>query len=65
MRLLAPRRLSRKTDESVSIETQTIGIDDWARANGHVIVKATEDLDVSGGVPIRERPEIGPWLTPE
>jgi DNA invertase Pin-like site-specific DNA recombinase len=65
MRLLAPRRLSRKTDESVSIETQTIGIDDWAGANGHVIVKATEDLDVSGGVPIRERPDIGPWLTPE
>lgn len=65
MRLLAPRRLSRKTDESVSIETQTIGIDEWARANGHVVVKATEDLDVSGGVPIRERPDIGPWLTPE
>lgn len=65
MRLLAPRRLSRKTDESVSIETQTIGIYDWADANGHTIVKATEDLDVSGGVPIRERPDVGPWLAPE
>lgn len=65
MRLLAPRRLSRKAEESVSIETQTIEIDTWAEANGHVIVKATEDLDVSGGVPIRERPDIGPWLTPE
>jgi DNA invertase Pin-like site-specific DNA recombinase len=65
MRLLAPRRLSRKTDESVSIETQTIGIDEWAAANGHTIVQATEDLDVSGGTYIRDRPEIGPWLTPE
>lgn len=29
------------------------------------MVAETEDLDVSGGKPIKERPGIGPWLTPD
>lgn len=65
MRLLAPRRISRSTESSTSIDTQDIGTDEWARVNGHTIVIATDDLSVSGGVPIRERPGVGPYLTPE
>ena len=65
MRLLAPRRISRATSSSTSVAGQDIDTGDWAVINGHTIVVATEDLSVSGGVPIRQRPEIGPWLTPE
>ena len=63
MRLLAPVRLSRLTDVTTSTDTQRISLETWAEAHGHVIVAQTEDLDVSGGKPIRERPGIGPWLT--
>ena len=65
MRLLAPRRISRSTKASTSTQGQEVDTGDWAGLHGHTIVVATEDLSVSGGVPIRERPEIGPWLTPE
>ena len=63
MRLPAPVRLSRRTDVTTSTETQRISLESWAEAHGHVIVAQTEDPDVSGGRPIRERPRIGPWLT--
>lgn len=32
------------------------------RRHGHTIVALTEDLDVSGGKPIRKRPGVGPWF---
>jgi site-specific DNA recombinase len=65
VRLIAARRLSRWADSSTSIETQTAGIDQYVQAYGHEVVLWTEDLDVSGGVPIKERPDIGPLLAEE
>ena len=62
MRLLAPVRLSRDSDASTSVQTQTDEIYRYAEDKGHVIVAATEDLNVLGGKPIRKRPGIGPWL---
>jgi len=44
---------------------QAASLEDYAQRNGFTIVARTADLDVSGGKPIRERPGIGPWLTPE
>lgn len=65
MRLLAPARLSRMTDETTSIDTQVGQCERYAAAHGHEIVATSSDLNVSGAVPIRERPGIGPWLRPE
>lgn len=65
MRILAAARLSRDSGRSTSIETQGEGLEDWAKRGGHTVVKLTSDLDISGGLPIRERPEIGPYLTPD
>jgi site-specific DNA recombinase len=65
MRIIAAVRLSRMVEETTSIESQTESMRDYARRNGHVIVAETQDLDVSGGKPIRQRPGIGYWLTPE
>ena len=62
MRLLASVRLSKETDATNSPATQRVSIEDWAAEHGHRIVAWAEDLDVSGAVPIRERPGIGPWL---
>lgn len=62
MRLIASRRISRQTSESVSIETQGLGIEQYCQAYGHEIVGWTEDASVSGAVPIRERPGMGAWL---
>ncbi len=38
MRLLAAARLSRATDTSVSVETQTIGVEEYVKAYGHSVV---------------------------
>ena len=65
MRLIAAVRLSRLTDATTSVDSQTERIQEYAQRNGHTIVALTEDLDVSGGKPIRERPGVGKWLTPE
>src|SRR6266566_7928295 len=65
MRLLASIRLSRDTDTTNAPATQRADIQEWADAKGHVIVAWVEDLDASGGIPIREREGIGPWLDDE
>ena len=65
VRLIAARRLSRLTDATTSTETQAGGMETYASAHGHTIVHTTQDLDVSGAVPIRDRPDVGPWLTEE
>lgn len=68
MRYLAPVRLSRKTDESTNPASQRASITDYAddaKGGPHEIIWCEEDLDVSGAVPIRDRPGVGPWLTSE
>ena len=65
MRLLAPARISRRTDESTSVDTQLEAVDRYARAFGHELIPIVPDLSVSGARPIREREGIGPWLTEE
>lgn len=62
MRLLAAIRLSNLTDTTTSPATQRDEIIEYADEHNHEIVAWTEDLDVSGGVPIRDRPGVGPWL---
>lgn len=62
MRLIAAVRLSKMTEVTTSVDTQTENLEDFARRNGHTIVAVTEDLDVSGGKPVRERPGVGPWF---
>lgn len=63
MRLIAAVRLSRMTKTTTSPDTQPEGLEDYAAREGHTIVATTRDLDVSGfKVPIRERPEVGPWF---
>lgn len=66
MRLLAPVRLSRDTDSTTSPASQRASISDYAQEYGHSVVWTdVEDRNISGAVPIRERPGIGPWLAPD
>jgi site-specific DNA recombinase len=63
MRLLAPARISRMKDESTSVDTQLAAVEQYARAYGHELIPVVPDLSVSGAMPIRERPGIGPCLS--
>jgi site-specific DNA recombinase len=63
MRILGATRLSRRTDESTSIERQRERITLRARADGHTLVHVTEDTDVSGSISPFDRESLGPWLT--
>jgi DNA invertase Pin-like site-specific DNA recombinase len=65
MRIIAAVRLSRMAEETTSVVTQTESLREYAARLGHTIIAETQDLDVSGGLPIRQRPDIGKWLTPE
>jgi site-specific DNA recombinase len=67
MRLLVPIRLSRITDSTNNPKMQRDAAQEYADEHPGTILIFTEveDLDVSGAVPIRERPGIGPYLTPE
>lgn len=65
MRIIAAVRLSRLVDETTSVDSQTESLREYASRLGHVIAAETQDLDVSGGLPIRQRPDIGAWLTPD
>jgi site-specific DNA recombinase len=67
MRLLVPVRLSRDTDATNNPAMQRAAAQEYADDHPGTILIWTEveDLDVSGAVPIRERPGIGPYLTPE
>src|SRR5260221_11291312 len=64
-RFLAPRRISRKTDESTSVDTQLDAVSRYAQAYDLQLIPVVPDLDVSGARPIRERPGVGPWLAEE
>jgi DNA invertase Pin-like site-specific DNA recombinase len=61
--ILGAARLSRKTDESTSIERQIEQITYTAKARGDNLVHTTEDSDVSGGISPFAREGLGPWLT--
>lgn len=63
MRILGAARLSRKTDESTSIERQREQIELTAKVRGDSLVFITEDTDVSGAISPFLRPSLGPWLT--
>jgi site-specific DNA recombinase len=65
LNLLASIRLSNLTDATTSPVTQRAEIQDFADDHGHSVVAWTEDYDVSGAIPIRERDGIGPWLADE
>ena len=63
MRDLGATRLSRKTDESTSIERQREQITLTSRIRGDTLVYITEDTDISGSISPFERDGLGPWLT--
>jgi site-specific DNA recombinase len=65
MRIIAATRLSVMSDATTSPERQAESMRDYAKRNGHTIISEVSDLDVSGGRPIRKRPGVGAWLTPE
>lgn len=61
--ILGAARLSRKTDESTSIERQIDQITYTAKARGDNLIHITEDSDVSGAISPFAREGLGPWLT--
>jgi DNA invertase Pin-like site-specific DNA recombinase len=63
MRDLGATRLSRKTDESTSIERQREQITLTSRIRGDALVHITEDTDISGKISPFERDGLGPYLT--
>jgi DNA invertase Pin-like site-specific DNA recombinase len=63
MPLLGATRLSRKTDESTSIERQREQVTLSAQVRGDTLVHICEDTDISGGVSPFLRESLGPWLT--
>lgn len=63
LRAIVAKRLSRLTDATTHLATESETIEEYCRRKNIVVVAETEDLDVSGGKPIRERPRVGPWLT--
>ena len=60
---IVAKRLSHLTGATTHLDTESESIEEYCRRNNIVVVAETEDLDVSGGKPIKERPGIGPWLT--
>lgn len=62
LRLIANIRLSHDTETTNAPEVQRADIQDYAEEFGHRVVAWTEDMDVSGAIPIRNREGIGPWL---
>lgn len=63
LRGIVAKRLSNLTEVTTHLETEAESIEEYCRRKNIVVVAETEDLDVSGGKPIKDRPGIGPWLT--
>jgi DNA invertase Pin-like site-specific DNA recombinase len=63
--LLAPLRLSHYKDSSVNPAGQRARIAEYAEDNDDHVIFVDVDMDVSGAVPIRQRPGLGPWLAPD
>jgi DNA invertase Pin-like site-specific DNA recombinase len=60
---VAKRDLERGDELINGIQTQDQKAAEWARREGHKIIHATKDRNVSGAMAPWERPELGPWLT--
>jgi site-specific DNA recombinase len=65
LRGIVAKRLSHLTDVTTHLDTESKSIEEYCQRKNILVVAETEDLDVSGGKPIKERPGIGPWLTPD
>ena len=63
LRAIVAKRLSKLTDATTHLVTESESIEEFCRRKNITVIAETEDLDVSGGKPIRERPKVGPWLT--
>lgn len=63
--LLAPLRLSHFKDSSVNPAGQRARITDYAEDHEDNVIFVDVDMDVSGAVPVRQRPGLGPWLAPD
>ena len=63
LRAIVAKRLSHLTEATTHLVTETETIEAFCKRKNYIVVAETENLDVSGGKPIRERPKIGQWLT--
>ena len=62
LRLVSVERLSERGKNSTGEERQGEGNERYAEEYGHTIVDHAPDMDVSGNVPMWERPKAGPWM---
>ncbi|HUN32553.1 MAG TPA: recombinase family protein [Trebonia sp.] len=65
LRAIVAKRLSRFTEVTTHLVTETESIDEYVKRKNIKVWAEAEDLDVSGGKPIRERPKVGKLLSPE
>jgi DNA invertase Pin-like site-specific DNA recombinase/transcriptional regulator with XRE-family HTH domain len=63
--LLAPLRLSHFRDSSLNPAGQRARITEYAEGSDDHVIFVDVDMDVSGAMPIRERPGLGSWLAPD
>ena len=64
-RAIVAKRLSHMTDATTHLVTETETINEFVKRKNVDVWAEAEDLDVSGGKPIRERPKIGKLLSLE
>lgn len=65
LRAIVAKRLSRYTDATTHLDSETEAIGEFVKRKDIAVWAESEDLDVSGGLPIRDRPEVGKLLTLE
>jgi len=65
LRAIVAKRLSHMTDATTHLVTETETIDEFVKRKNIKVWAEAEDLDVSGGKPIRERPKVGKLLSLE
>jgi len=65
LRAIVAKRLSHMTDSTTHLVTETETIDEFVKRKNIKVWAEAEDLDVSGGKPIRERPKVGKLLSLE
>src|SRR5215472_9354989 len=65
LRAIVAKRLSRMTGATTHLVTETETIGEYIKRKNIKVWAEAEDLDVSGGKPIRQRPKVGKLLSPE
>jgi site-specific DNA recombinase len=65
LRAIVAKRLSRMTDATTHLVTEAESIEEYVKRKNIEVWAEAEDLDVSGGKPIRERPKVGKLLSLE